>query len=131
MFQHKQWKQEAVSSPSRIQVNHTQWNEFLPFKWVKAVIIPQRFVRFDEYEISAHKIIGCDTYNAPCFYQHHYAEEEIRTDDDEEFYSEVIFSETVIAWRLRDSRWLVYTAYKKDGAEDATGFYAFSQEMPH
>jgi len=107
------------------------WNAHLPAEWRDMAIVPLDFVEHREYEIAARRCFGYDVDGGACYYAHGYALDESRTDDDEDFYRVVAYSETVHAWRLRDDRWLIHRIVRH-GGESTPGraFYAFSEHCP-
>lgn len=87
--------------------------------------------RFVEYEMAASRCLGYDGDGLVCFYGHHYALEEPRSDDDEEFYRVVTAGETVRAWRLRDDRWLIYRqTHGGDDCAPRRGFFSLAEQPP-
>jgi hypothetical protein len=44
---------------------------------------------------------------------------DVRSDDDEEYYLAIAYSESLSAWRLHDGRWLVHRRVEPLGEEDA------------
>ena len=107
------------------------WKSKLPVEWQSMVVAPCEITRHKEYEIAAERILGVDEDGVRCFYAHSYMLAGYRSDDDEEFYSVIVYGESVRAWRLRDDRWLIYRIVHTD--EDCTasrGFYSFSERCP-
>ena len=83
------------------------WLACLPDEWQASVVAPLDLVEHHDYEVAAASCLGYDGDGAVCYYAHGYALDEIRSDDDEDYYPVVVYSEAVHAWRLHDARWLV------------------------
>ncbi|HLP41097.1 MAG TPA: hypothetical protein VK465_06290 [Fibrobacteria bacterium] len=71
------------------------------------VVSPTRFEIHNEYEMSAEHILGRDASNAPCYNAFRHVVTQLRSDDDEAFYEAPAHAETLVAWRLVDTRWLI------------------------
>ena len=107
------------------------WLAQLPDEWRDMVITPLDFVEHCEYEITARRCFGYDVDGETCYYAHGYALNESRSDDDEDFYQVVAYSETVHAWRLRDDRWLIHRVVLHGGeATPGRAFYTFAEHCP-
>jgi len=108
-----------------------EWRQHLPVEWRDSVVAPLDFKTHQEYEMAARRSFGYDGEGQACYYAHRYALDASRTDDDEDFYRVVAYGEAVLAWRLRDDRWLVYRRIYT-GEENALGraFYSFSDRPP-
>ncbi len=107
------------------------WKEKLPLEWQAMVIVPCEITRYQEYEITAERMIGIDEEGVRCFYAHSYVLADYRSDDDEEFYPVITYGENVRAWRLRDERWLIFRIVHTDNDCSASrGFYTFSERCP-
>lgn len=107
------------------------WAARLPAAWREMVCVPLRFVAHREYEMTASRCMGYDEDAQLCYYAHHYLIEVSRSDDDEEFYTDVSGGESVHAWRLRDERWLIHRQPIAGDCQAASrGFYTFSTEPP-
>ncbi|THG77213.1 hypothetical protein E5198_16795 [Pseudomonas sp. A-1] len=65
-----------------------------------------------------------------CYYTHDFRVEELRTDDDEEFYVCTLYGESLAAWLLRDGRWLIHRIVRNDEHCEGQAFYSFSPAMP-
>jgi cytochrome c1 len=103
----------------------------LPVEWRDTVIAPLDFVEYCEYEILARRCLGYDIDGETCYYAHGYALAESRSDDDEDFYQVVAYSETVHAWRMRDERWLIHRIVHHCGdGTTGRGFYSFAEHCP-
>lgn len=109
----------------------SQWAVHLPLDWRDAVDLPLYFERHVEYEMSAERVIGYDTDGHRCYIAHHFDLTSLASDDDEEFYEVVTYSEAMAAWRLRDGRWLIFRRIQKLHCKDSSSFYTISPEMPH
>ena len=111
--------------------DRTAWLAYLPREWREMVIAPLDFVEYHEYEVAASRCLGYDVDGQACYYAHGYALNEPRSDDDEEFYQVVVYSETVHAWRLRDERWLIHRIVHHCGeGAPGRGFYSFAEQCP-
>ena len=108
------------------------WRAFLPGDWQACIVAPQELVEHRDYEVAAARCLGYDDAGALCYYAHGYALDEIRSDDDEEYYPVVVYSEAVHAWRLLDARWLVrrVTHSCGDGAPGRAR-YELAECCPH
>ncbi|PQJ95563.1 hypothetical protein CXB77_15690 [Chromatium okenii] len=84
------------------------WRAQLPLEWREQVIAPTSFRVFREYEIPARRIIGYDSNNQPCYCAYDYRLIDLRSDDDEEFYTALAYDESLVAWRLHNQHWLIY-----------------------
>lgn len=125
---------EARRPPGRHPATPDQaepaWDALLPTEWRDAVEIPFYFRSYSEYEIYAHRSVGYDADDQPCFTTYSFALTRLVTDDDEEFYEEISRSEQLAAWRMRDERWLVFRIASSNQHKQPRGFYAISPEMP-
>lgn len=107
------------------------WLAYLPAEWRDMVVEPLDFDEHREYEIAARRCFGYDVDGETCYYAHGYVLNESRSDDDEDFYQVVAYSETVHAWRLRDDRWLIHRIVHHCGeGAPGTGFYSFAEQCP-
>jgi hypothetical protein len=95
------------------------WLEHLCPIWLGLIEQPRSFRVFREYEIPARRVVGHDAENVPCFQSYDYRLVDLRSDDDEDYYLAITYSESVDAWRLRDGRWLVHRRVEPLGDEDA------------
>lgn len=111
-----------------------QWQNDLPAPWRAAVVAPLHFRQWRDYEMPALRQIGYDEDDAPCYYRHLFRLETLRVDDMDVFYAALVYGEEVVAWRLRDQRWLVWKVVRQesDGGDSGPGrgFYSFSADMP-
>ena len=80
--------------------------------------------------MSADRSFGYDADDCPCFIAHRFELTRTVSDDDEEFYQVVTYSEEMAAWRLRDERWLVFRRNSNQDCTSPRGFYAFSADIP-
>lgn len=111
--------------------DRTDWLAYLPSEWREMAIAPLDFVEHREYEVAARRCQGYDVDGNACYYAHGYVLTEPRSDDDEEFYQVVAYSETVHAWRLRDDRWLIHRIVHHCGeGAPGRGFYSFAEQCP-
>lgn len=106
------------------------WLEHLPAEWRETVEPPLYFERYSEYEIRAERTVGYDADDQRCFTAHRYVLTSLASDDDEEFYELVTYSEEMAAWRLRDERWLVYRRISTNNCNQSRSFYTLSPDMP-
>lgn len=95
------------------------WLEDLCPIWIDLVVPPRSFRVFRDHEIAARRVVGHDGGDIPCFHAYDYRLLDVRSDDDEEYYLAVSYSESVSAWRLSDGRWLVHRRVEPLGEEDA------------
>jgi len=120
----------SCQSRRQPESNAQRWAVFLPRAWQDAVDAPLYFERHVEYEMSAERVIGYDVDDSPCYTAHHFDLTSLASDDDEDFYEVVTYSEEMAAWRLRDSRWLIFRRIQKLHCKDSSSFYTISTEMP-
>ena len=107
------------------------WLACLPGAWREMVVEPLDFVEHREYEMAASRCFGHDVDGEVCYYAHGFALNETRSDDDEDFYQVVAYSEAVNAWRLRDERWLIHRVIHQCGeGAPGRGFYSFAEQCP-
>jgi hypothetical protein len=83
------------------------WRAQLPSEWREQVIPPRTFRVFREYEIAARRVIGYDNDQQPCYCAYDCRLVDLCSDDDEDFYTELAYRESVTAWRIQDGRWLI------------------------
>jgi hypothetical protein len=106
------------------------WLEHLPDEWLDAVEAPLYFEQYSEYEINAERAVGYDADDRPCFATHRFLLTSLVSDDDDAFYEVVAYAEEMVAWRMRDERWLVYRRNSANQGGQPRSFYAFSNAMP-
>ena len=106
------------------------WHARLPASWRSQVRAPRRFEVFREPELAAERCFGYDAKQVACYYAHSYCIDELRSDDDEEFYLCTLYGETLTAWLLDDGRWLIHRIVRTDEHGEGRAFYSFSQNMP-
>ncbi len=117
--------------PRRQESKAPDWQQALPAAWRTAAITPLSFAIHRDYEMPAARTLGYDQAGLACYYQHTFALGEPRSDDDEEFYEELVYGEEVQAWRLNDTRWLVWRVVRKEGdCRGNRGSYSFAEDMP-
>lgn len=107
-----------------------RWREHLPAAWQAMVGEPTRFEVFRDDELDAERCFGYDAHRVACYYAHAYRIDELRTDDDEEFYVSTLYGEALEAWRLHDGRWLIHRIVRSDEHCAGRAFYSFGQSMP-
>jgi hypothetical protein len=106
------------------------WKEHLPENWMDAIDPPLYFEQYSEYEMPAERSVGYDCDDRPCFTAHQFMLTSLASDDDEEFYEIISYSEQMSAWRMRDERWLIFRIITTGNGSPPKGFYAISPEMP-
>jgi hypothetical protein len=107
------------------------WRRDLPAAWCDQVIAPITSEMLREYEIAADRTNGFDENDEPCYCAFRYVLTELRSDDDDVFYEEPVYAESLTAWRLRDGRWLILrkvTGNCSLGTEHR--FFSLSDSMP-
>jgi hypothetical protein len=107
------------------------WREDLCPVWLDRVVPPRSFRVYRDHEIPARRVVGHDGNDVPCFQAYDYRRLDVRSDDDEDYYLAVAYSESLSAWRLHDGRWLVYRRVEPLGEEDAaTCVLSIDDRMP-
>ncbi|WP_412479757.1 hypothetical protein [Azonexus sp. IMCC34839] len=106
------------------------WKKHLPIDWRNSVDQPLYMKHFSEYEIAAQRCVGYDADERPCFTAHQLTLTRLSSDDDEEFYETVTYSEELAAWRLRDDRWLMFRMSSANQCNPSLGLYAILPDMP-
>lgn len=107
------------------------WTRDLPRRWRAMAVAPLDLAIHRDYEADAVRAIGTDEDGLPCFTAHRFVLGETRSDDDDDFYTEVAYAESLSAWRLRDGRWLILRVVVRDGEiERGRAFYSFGESMP-
>lgn len=121
----------AAGQGGRVAGRGVDWQRHLPENWRASVVEALDFSQYREYEMPASRTLGHDADGELCFYAHRYMLTESRSDDDEDFYEVVAYSETVRAWRLHDGRWLTWRIVRTgDDTMPGRGFYSFSEQAP-
>ncbi len=69
-------------------------------------IAPYRFEYFEEPSANAEKLLGYDGSGRCCYYQHAYTMTRDVLDDEDIFYEEVSYHESMTAWLLDSGQWL-------------------------
>ncbi|NTV70380.1 MAG: hypothetical protein HGA71_09560 [Azonexaceae bacterium] len=123
-------QEKRRNTRSGTDASSPDWTEHLPAIWRDLVDAPLHFKRYSEYEISAERTLGYDADDHPCFTSHRFMLTSVASDDDEEFYEVVSYSEEMAAWRLRDERWLVFRRISTSHCYPSKGFYVLSPDMP-
>jgi len=123
-------KQARQKVGNILKASSPNWTEHLPDIWRDAVEAPLYFKRYSEYEMPAERTLGYDADDHPCFTSHRFMLTSLASDDDEEFYEVVTYSEEMAAWRLRDERWLVFRRISTNNCNPPRGFYVLSPDMP-
>lgn len=109
----------------------TRWEDELPPALKDLVVPPISFDVFKEYELQADRTCGCDATNQPCYCAFRLIQTQLRSDDDEVYFEEPVYAESITSWRLLDERWLVChtTVASFDDAAVQTRF-SLSDAMP-
>lgn len=108
-----------------------RWTEELPVPLQALVVPPLRFDVHSDYEMRAEHTHGRDAANAPCYNAYRFELTQLRSDDDEVFYEAPVYAETLTAWRLLDTRWLVCrTVLGRFDCGEAHTSYFVSDTMP-
>lgn len=126
-------KKHGLSCDKPSKESHCEgdlWKRHLPKAWQAAVDPPVYFVRHREYEISAERTLGYDADDRPCYTAHYYQLTQLCSDDDDEYYEVLSYSEELFAWKMRDERWLVYRRSSRGDCRGERGCYVFAQDMP-
>ncbi len=82
------------------------WEKQLPREYLDHVIHPVGFEYHTEPTANAERVIGFDSQGDRCFYFHSFVLAEECFDIDELPIQIDIYYERVIAWRLRQGRWI-------------------------
>lgn len=106
------------------------WRDRLPPALREMVVAPLAFEVFRESELAAERCFGYDAQRNPCYYAHCFSIQELRSDDDEEFYACTLYGESLVAWRLHDGLWLIHRIVQSDEQSDDRGCYSLSPDMP-
>lgn len=110
-----------------------RWREQLPAEWAGQVVAPVFFSRFREYEIYSERVVGYedDSENEPCYCEHYFVLTDLCSDDDEIYELVPSYWEHLIAWRLRDGRWLINRRIAcSEDCQSAQMFFTFAEDMP-
>ncbi|UHD17398.1 hypothetical protein [Thiocapsa bogorovii] len=124
-------RRPAPGEPGLAPDCRPSWREDLGPVWLDRVVPPRSFQVYRDHEIPARRVVGHDGDDVPCFQAYDYRRLDVRSDDDEEYYLAVAYSESLSAWRLHDGRWLVYRRVEPLGEEDAaTCVLSIDDRMP-
>lgn len=93
-------------APSPIEREARTWKLNCPEELEALLIPPRRFEHHEDRGAQALKVRGLDRSGRACYYRYHYIIEEERFDEDELPLRVETYREQIIAWRLRDGRWL-------------------------
>lgn len=107
------------------------WQRELPREWAEQAVSPTLFSRFREYEMLAERVVGYEVEDEPCYCEHYFVLNTMRSDDDDEYYVVPGYWEHLVAWRLRDGRWLVFR--RLSSGEDCAqyrSFFCLAEAMP-
>jgi len=77
-----------------------------PEQFRDRIVRPGRLEYFEDQAARALRVKGYSAQGLPCFYFHSYVISEPRIDCDDEAYELIVYCERVLAWRLRDGRWV-------------------------
>jgi hypothetical protein len=102
------------------------WWSCLPDEWRGQVIEPLAFEVFREHELEAARVFGYDPDGAPCYYAHRFRLHEPGAAGG----TALSYAEEVVAWLLRDERWLIHRTVRVGENGEAQSFYSFSETMP-
>jgi hypothetical protein len=95
------------------------------------VVVPIHFDRQRDEEMLAWHTSGQGADGRPCYCTYQFVLTRLRSDDDEFFYEAPVYAESLTAWRLRDTRWLVHrSVYGGLGCRQAQSSYSFSSTQP-
>ncbi|MBK1685298.1 hypothetical protein [Rhodoferax fermentans] len=107
------------------------WSDELPTALQALVVVPLRFQVFEDYELRAGRVTGCDQHQQPCYCASHFVLTDLRSDDDDVFYEAPVYTESQTAWRLLDGRWLVcHTTVDRIKPGGVHTRYVLSPTMP-
>lgn len=124
-------KTPYVASKSCPSDPDVHWTDELPAALLALVVAPTRFDVQSDYEMLARHTRGSDAANAPCYSAFRYVLTQLRCDDDEVFYEAPVYAESLTAWRLVDTRWLVCrTVVGHFDCAQAQTSYSISDAMP-
>jgi hypothetical protein len=126
----QRWKTRRRSASQALRLLSPEWDKHLPSEWRDAVEAPLHIKQYSEYEMRAERVVGYDADEQPCYTAHQFQLTSLASDDDEEFYEIVSYSEEMAAWRLRDDRWLIFRITSSQNCNQPRGFYALNQDMP-
>lgn len=97
----------AAHCPLHASPDDVAWSHNLPGDMATLVVTPVSFDIEADTDAVADRVQGYDSQHQPCYRAYRYLRTELRSDDDESFYETPVYAETVQAWRLADTRWLV------------------------
>lgn len=107
------------------------WREELPLSWFVQVVVPKYFSFQRDYEINAARVIGDESEGQPCYCRYDAVLTELRSDDDEYWFSAPVYGEQLSGWRLIDDRWLIHRRiFHGEDCQFAQSFFTFAEEMP-
>lgn len=104
----------AAHCPLHASPDEVAWSHDLPGDMATLVVAPVSFDIEADTDAVADRVQGYDSQHLPCYRAYRYLRTELRSDDDESFYEAPVYAETVQAWRLADTRWLVRRARVED-----------------
>lgn len=128
-------RQCARTYPSRScgKKDLPDWRKLLPREWTGSVVEPRAFSRFRDYEIFSERVLGheYEGEDSPCYCEHYFVLTEVRSDDDETYYTAPTYGEHLVAWRLTDGRWLIHRRITHgEECQQHQSFFSFADEMP-
>ncbi len=107
------------------------WQQYLPSSLAALAVAPVHFKVSHEYEMVADCTKGYDHHNDPCYCAFRYVRTRLRSDDDQVFYQEEEYAETLTSWKLEDERWLVFREIIAGFDQDhIRSHLALSETMP-
>ncbi|PLK48220.1 hypothetical protein [Uliginosibacterium sp. TH139] len=108
------------------------WRAVLPKQWASSVLAPRAFERFRDYEILSERVLGylCEGDESPCYCEHYFVLTDLRSDDDENYYLAPSYGEHLVAWQMKDGRWLIHRRITHGEACQSQAFFSFADEMP-
>ncbi|MGV8891548.1 MAG: hypothetical protein ACOH2K_01070 [Burkholderiaceae bacterium] len=118
------------AEPCHPTCSNADWQQALPSEWQAAAVVPIRFATYREYEMLAARSLGYDAQGNPCYCRQAFVLDTLRSDDDEEFYEVIAYGEEIQAWRLHDTRWLIWRIEYREDGRSKRDCYRFSDCMP-
>lgn len=108
-----------------------RWLQDLPAPLKSLVVAPVSFEVAQDYELQADHTHGRDAAHQPCFSEFRFVLTQLRSDDDEVFYEQPVYAESLTSWRLLDERWLTcrttVARFEEAGIESC---FSVSDAMP-
>lgn len=121
----------ADRTPCRHAGKTPAWRALLPRQWADQVVEPIGFDHYSDYEILSERVLGYEYEDCPCYCEHYFVLTNLRSDDDETYYLAPGYWEHLVAWRLRDGRWLIHRRIScNEDCDQHQSFFSFANEMP-